>query len=1221
MNRFARHSTFLYLVYDVLQRRQAALGHSFMVKRKDWETVQAAISSLTFDRLAAAAKSILENNSYSDSTIQQLEEQIQSIASQVPQSFARLRNVRNLIRASFVCDAMPAYWLTINPADLRNPLVLILAGIHLSCDELSAEAQRIRRITANMNPVAVAQFFHQICIGIFDSLLGAGTGRIGILGQVSNYFGVVETNGRGMLHLHCLVWLAGNLEFINLKDRLQNDPIFATRMIRYLDSIIKCSVDLAAENLEAQRAQLQPPSAKDPETDEAFISRLHCDSNAVASKRQMHSKNHNRTCFKYAKNGPRECRFLFPRKLVTSTHVDNHGVIQLERNNQWIVPWNPTLSSLLRSNHDINFIPTTTMALGAVYYMTNYATKHDVSRYQVILTTATMKRKLEEAKTSPNPSESQLRIINQNMEKFALRAFYRLTGDREVSGPQAASYLLDLPDYYTLHPKAKIRRLNLGQLRLRFQRIIMAEPGLIWGEEEQTRVIKAKKAPQSLFNHYYWRGPSFSDFCLYEYFKLVDVKSMTQATSRDIRFLPEHPNYDNLIQQYSEKSSAPTFVVTLIGSLSENQPLEDSVRGGHPETLAIQNDLALILLALLVPWNRLPPLFAMFNCTNDSYKEHCAEIWNRIKPGLPHHIQNIAQNIRLLRKCKEDTQIDAALRKEARHSALSGMNYEAYSNNDDDVDNGLDDTLSETAEGTETADGPLDPATLQLAFSIVKSNWTNFDRQDADDIPSLLDAYRPSRLSRADLAHENVSITRHKDEEFGASSDFYNIEPKTLLQWRKKLSSMDIDDIPEDFDVDPNEEDMENSDEPHLSSETMDKSNPLVPITDHERLNRNATILDRIHRLGPNPTGASIAELIKETLSLTSRQSFVVKKILDHAIRHQGKTIVDAQDQLLFYVGGEGGTGKTRVIEAIELGYELLQRKTELLLMAPTGSAAYNIGGRTIHNALALTISDKPRENISSQIYSLWKGKSIMIVDEISMVSLEMLNIVNDQCNKIQALRRDSTAILGGLPIVVFMGDFHQFPPIRALPLWKTETKLEANHTRLIWHRFTNVVILDEQMRQHEDPEFQSLLRRARTGTMTTADVDMLNRRVTQTLPLGGLDCVCVTKTNDRRHHINRVQIERFAEARAQDIYVFPATFSRTKMMHGGLRIDELLGIQDGQGNAKGPGLFLYTRGMPITILYNICTPLGLVNGARGIAAGIVPDPNGMFFHPAESVS
>jgi len=59
--------------------------------------------------------------------------------------------------------------------------------------------------------------------------------------------------------------------------------------------------------------------------------------------------------------------------------------------------------------------------------------------------------------------------------------------------------------------------------------------------------------------------------------------------------------------------------------------------------------------------------------------------------------------------------------------------------------------------------------------------------------------------------------------------------------------------------------------------------------------------------------------------------------------------------------------------------------------------------------------------------------------------------------------------------------------------------------------------------------------------------------------------------------------------------------------------MEDLLATQDGDGTAKGPGLFLYTGGMPVTILYNISTPLGLVNGARGTAAGVVPHPDGRF--------
>jgi hypothetical protein len=61
--------------------------------------------------------------------------------------------------------------------------------------------------------------------------------------------------------------------------------------------------------------------------------------------------------------------------------------------------------------------------------------------------------------------------------------------------------------------------------------------------------------------------------------KLVVVKTMASTISTDIHFLPEHETH---IQNYSERRGANDSSVTFTSSVSENQPLEDSVRGGHP---------------------------------------------------------------------------------------------------------------------------------------------------------------------------------------------------------------------------------------------------------------------------------------------------------------------------------------------------------------------------------------------------------------------------------------------------------------------------------------------------------------------------------------------------------------------------------------------------------------------------------------------------------------
>ncbi|KAH9203426.1 hypothetical protein DL95DRAFT_399342, partial [Leptodontidium sp. 2 PMI_412] len=86
--------------------------------------------------------------------------------------------------------------------------------------------------------------------------------------------------------------------------------------------------------------------------------------------------------------------------------------------------------------------------------------------------------------------------------------------------------------------------------------------------------------------------------------------------------------------------------------------------------------------------------------------------------------------------------------------------------------------------------------------------------------------------------------------------------------------------------------------------------------------------------------------------------------------------------------------------------------------------------------------------------------------------------------------------------------------------------------------------------------------------------------------------------------------MEDFARTQSQRIYVFPALHSRVRTTGlSRLRAEDLLQQSDQGTRIPFPGLFLYTPQMPAILLTNICTALGQVNGARGIASGIVVDP------------
>src|ERR1700710_2214076 len=103
------------------------------------------------------------------------------------------------------------------------------------------------------------------------------------------------------------------------------------------------------------------------------------------------------------------CRFLFPRPLVPKSMVTEEGYIRMERNHQFVNKYNPVIASEIRCNHDVNFIPSSPKVLAAVYYMTNYATKAQVDRGQLVLAAA-------ENNNLPSPEPL-------DMFKFALKAY------------------------------------------------------------------------------------------------------------------------------------------------------------------------------------------------------------------------------------------------------------------------------------------------------------------------------------------------------------------------------------------------------------------------------------------------------------------------------------------------------------------------------------------------------------------------------------------------------------------------------------------------------------------------------------------------------------------------------------------------------------------------------------------------------------------------------
>ena len=141
------------------------------------------------------------------------------------------------------------------------------------------------------------------------SLFDAGQKKEGLLGPILNYFSTVETNNRGMLHLHCLVWLKGVLHLVILQMQLQSNDEFHKKLFSFLEHIIKWSV---SQNPYLQTLDQACPNNNDSITTSQFANLLRSDSKAIAQKVQMHLPSHNLTCYKYNTRKSNVCRFDFP---------------------------------------------------------------------------------------------------------------------------------------------------------------------------------------------------------------------------------------------------------------------------------------------------------------------------------------------------------------------------------------------------------------------------------------------------------------------------------------------------------------------------------------------------------------------------------------------------------------------------------------------------------------------------------------------------------------------------------------------------------------------------------------------------------------------------------------------------------------------------------------------------------------------------------------------
>lgn len=218
------------------------------------------------------------------------------------------------------------------------------------------------------------------------------------------------------------------------------------------------------------------------------------------------------------------------------------------------------------------------------------------------------------------------------------------------------------------------------------------------------------------------------------------------------------------------------------------------------------------------------------------------------------------------------------------------------------------------------------------------------------------------------------------------------------------------------------------------------------------------------------------------------------------------------------FVTGNAGTGKTMLIRYLR---SVLDRK--IVVVAPTGVAALNIEGATIHSFFHLPSKIHEESDIKLLYRKLYQKLEVLIIDEVSMVRCDLM----DSIDKFLRKNRSSHDPFGGVQLLM-VGDLYQLPPVAKKHEWDVLrpmgyaspyffSSFSLQDTSLL------PIVLTRIFRQ-KDQFFIEILNSIRTGENLDFAIAEVNKRCYRKDDF--LADITLTCTNNKADQINRKQLE-----------------------------------------------------------------------------------------------
>lgn len=455
-SRFRTHPTWPFVMFSILQRRQALLGARIQTSRKEFDRAVELFSTLSLEDLTAAAESEAKGVPSTDPKILALQRIIRSSGSKVMGSNASRATYRNQIFSTSLFLNPPSLWITINPVDLHDPIMQVFAGEDIDMDKFDAHfgpnaAQRSANVARN--PYAATMFFNFMINLILETLFGIKVNHrahriessMGVLGKINAYYGIVEAQGRGSLHLHMLVWLAAAPSSEEMHELLKSEA-FRCQVAAYIDACMRADLpNFTKDNISQMPKEPELAWARPPHPNStSYDADLKANERRLARSQQVHECRKT-TCLLF--RGPRSgfvCKRRAPFPTAPHTFVDEAGKVSIRRIFEFLNAWNPHILVYGRCNNDIKFLSNGREARAIGFYITHYATKGQKNTYNLCAYLAENLGYHFESTTYVNEARERTRVL-------IFRCLHVLNRQVEQSGQQVMSYLLGFGDHYCSH--------------------------------------------------------------------------------------------------------------------------------------------------------------------------------------------------------------------------------------------------------------------------------------------------------------------------------------------------------------------------------------------------------------------------------------------------------------------------------------------------------------------------------------------------------------------------------------------------------------------------------------------------------------------------------------------------------------------------------------------------------------------------------------------------